>query len=324
MQTCPPDDQIKIALFAPLGLSTLSLGLISEPFLLANQVLGFDKYQLSLLESEQVFAQPYFERESFADAKEHELLIIAADVYPDQQVSTHIKKALQHYVRQQSGNILTVQAGLYWLLESGLGLQQPWVVHWSLLDNFKDHFPEVTFNHHLYHASGRLQSCAGQLACLDYLVEFLGRFEQQGLLNQIMDLLCLDRLRSSDEKQRLPTQAFAGEEVQPRLTMAIELMEKHIEEPLSCEDIAQKVSISKRQLERLFKRHLNTMPLRYYLQVRLKRAQHLLLHSNMSIVQIGLSCGFSSGPHFSSSYKSFYHTTPREERSKSVAKRTIK
>ena len=123
------------------------------------------------------------------------------------------------------------------------------------------------------------------------------------------------RVRSGDERQRLSKPSLGGNS-QPSLTMAIDLMENNIEEPLTTDEIAELVLISRRQLERLFKRHMDTMPARHYLQTRLKRARHLLQNSNLSIVQIGLSCGFSSGPHFSSSYKSFYHSTPREERIK--------
>ncbi len=93
-------------------------------------------------------------------------------------------------------------------------------------------------------------------------------------------------------------------------------MESNLEEPLSADMIADLVHVSRRQLERLFKRYLDTMPARYYQQLRLKKAQELLQTTNLSVVQIGLSCGFSSGPHFSSAYKAFFEITPREERSK--------
>ena len=315
----------RIALFAPQGCSLLSLGAMSEPFLLANQLLGCNKYQLSLLtcadSQAPIVDNTVFRPASFVDQQDYDLLIVIAEQAPQQALSLEVKKSLQRYYRQHEGTILTVKAGLWWLLESGIGLQHEWAVHWSLLDDVKDCFANVTLSHHLYQNSGRLNSCAGQLACLDYLLDYLVQHEQQSVVNQISDHLCLDRVRTSDERQRLPSQSFAGEDVQPRLTMAIELMQSHIEEPLTCDEIANRVSISRRQLERLFKRYMNTMPARHYLQIRLKRAQHLLQSSNMSIVQIGLSCGFSSGPHFSSSYKSFYQSTPREERSKNVAKR---
>jgi len=316
---------IRIALFAPQGCSVLSYGVICEPFLLANQLLGFQKYSLTLLDSidspAPLMATTIFENASFSDSQDYDLLIVIAETLPEQAISLETKKSLQRYYRQGAGKILSVKAGLWWLLESGIGLDNEWVVHWSLMDDFKDGYANITLSPNLYQKSDRLNSCAGQLTSLDFLLDYLRGQEEDSLLNQICDHLCLDRLRADSERQRLPSQSFAGEDVQPRLTMAIDLMESHIEEPLSCDEIAERVSISRRQLERLFKRHLNTMPSRHYLQIRLKRAHHLLQSSNISIVQIGLSCGFSSGPHFSSSYKSFYQSTPREVRSKSVGNR---
>ena len=94
----------------------------------------------------------------------------------------------------------------------------------------------------------------------------------------------------------------------------MELMEQNTEEPLAAHEIAELVNLSRRQLERLFKRYVGNMPAKYYLELRLKKARQLLLTSSKSIIQIGLSCGFSSGPHFSSAYKTFFEITPREER----------
>lgn len=316
---------MRIALFAPQDCSLLSYGVISEPFLLANQLLGVQKYHLSSIgcadRPAQSIDKKVFEGGFFSDQQKYDLLIIIAETPPEQAISIEIKKSLQRCYRQQAGQILAVKAGLWWLLDSAIGLDLEWVVHWSLMDDFKERYPSVKLSHDLYKNDLRLHSCAGKLAILDYLLGYLGTQEEACLLNQISDHLCLDRLRCGDERQRLPGHSFAGEDVQPRLTMAIDLMANNIEQPLTTDQIAELVSISRRQLERLFKRYMNTMPARYYLQIRLKRAHHLLQTGNMSIVQIGLSCGFSSGPHFSSSYKSLYHSTPREERTKCFANR---
>ena len=45
-----------------------------------------------------------------------------------------------------------------------------------------------------------------------------------------------------------------------------------------------------------------------------RRAVFAAFGMGKSIIQIGLSCGFSSGPHFSSAYRNFFGTTPREDR----------
>lgn len=321
--TTSPLPIIRIGVFAPQGCSLLSYGAIAEPFLQANQLLAQQKYHLTLLSSAELCLAPSaeatcnrFDEGLLANLQDYDLLIVIAEKPPLQALSTAIKKALQRYYQQQAGKLLAVKAGVWWLLDSGIGLQQKMVVHWSLMDDFKDCYPDVSLSHDLYQTDLRLSSCAGQLAIVDYLLGYLDRQEGASLANQISDHLCMDRVRGGSERQRLPSQSLGGEDLQPRLTMAIDLMENNIEEPLATEQIAERVSISRRQLERLFKRYINTMPARHYLQIRLKRAQHLLQTSNKSIVQIGLICGFSSGPHFSSAYKSFYQTTPRQERAK--------
>ena len=118
-----------------------------------------------------------------------------------------------------------------------------------------------------------------------------------------------------DERQRAGYSERRGAG-SPKLAEALALMEANLGEPLPTEEVATLVGVSRRQLERLFKQHLDTLPSRHYLELRLARAQRLLQQSSQSILQIGLSCGFSSGPHFSNAYKSHFGHTPRDERSR--------
>jgi transcriptional regulator GlxA family with amidase domain len=91
-------------------------------------------------------------------------------------------------------------------------------------------------------------------------------------------------------------------------------MEANLEEPMSLDELAQHVGLSRRQLERLFQKHLRCVPTRYYLELRLARARQLLLQTSMSIVDVAFACGFVSAPHFSKCYRDFYGIPPRDER----------
>jgi transcriptional regulator GlxA family with amidase domain len=91
-------------------------------------------------------------------------------------------------------------------------------------------------------------------------------------------------------------------------------MEDNIEKPLSLEDIARSTGLSRRQIERLFRRHLDCVPKRYYLELRLRRARELLLQTAMPIVDVTTSCGFKSPPHFSRCYRARYGHPPSAER----------
>jgi len=48
--------------------------------------------------------------------------------------------------------------------------------------------------------------------------------------------------------------------------------------------------------------------------LRLSQARQLLLQTNMSIVDVGLACGFVSAPHFSKCYRDYFGIPPRDER----------
>jgi transcriptional regulator GlxA family with amidase domain len=83
---------------------------------------------------------------------------------------------------------------------------------------------------------------------------------------------------------------------------------------LSLDAVAARVGLSRRHLERIFKQHLDCHPARYYLELRLKRARQLLLQTDMSIMEVTVSCGFQSSPHFSKRYKDLFGHPPSAER----------
>jgi len=188
---------------------------------------------------------------------------------------------------------------------------------WALLDALADAHPAVAWASGLWEiaADGRRLSCAGNTASLDLACAWLAGLHGERVGEELVQALGLKGWRPRDERQRAgySEQRGAGS---PKLAEALALMEANLAEPLPTEEVARLVGVSRRQLERLFKQHLDTLPSRYYLQARLARAQRLLQQSSQSILQIGLSCGFSSGPHFSNAYKTHFGHTPRDERSR--------
>jgi transcriptional regulator GlxA family with amidase domain len=88
----------------------------------------------------------------------------------------------------------------------------------------------------------------------------------------------------------------------------------NLEEPLDQDTLAGYVGLSRRQLERLFGKHLGRTPAQYYLELRLERARHLLYQTTMPIMDVAFACGFVSASHFSTCYRQMYGKTPRTER----------
>ena len=211
-----------------------------------------------------------------------------------------------------------VGAGVLWLAEAGALNGVRAALPWSLYPDVDMRADEALLSPHLYEIDGARLTCCGGAASIDFsliLVDLLFGATAQA---QVKEILCVDRVRGPDERQRVALQARFGV-LQPKLTEAVTLMEANIEEPLSTDEIAQLAGVSRRQLERLFKQYLGSLPSRYYLELRLQRARQLLRDTNHSIVQVGLMCGFSSGSHFSTAFGALFGNTPREERQRKLS-----
>ena len=115
----------------------------------------------------------------------------------------------------------------------------------------------------------------------------------------------------------------AGGAISPG-NMDINLMSANLEEPLSQDQLAHYVGRSKRQIERLFQSQLGTTPVRYYLELRITESRRLLQHSDLSLIDVALACGFVSPSHFSKCYASFYGYGPSKEARYGCVKRAEK
>jgi transcriptional regulator GlxA family with amidase domain len=211
-----------------------------------------------------------------------------------------------------------VGAGVLWLAETGGFTGARIALPWSLYPDADAIAEQALLSPHLYEIDGVRLSCCGGGASIDFALTLVDILFGATVQAQVKEVLCVDRVRGQEERQRIALQARFGV-LQPKLTEAVTLMEANIEEPLSTDDIAQLAGVSRRQLERLFKQYLGSLPSRYYLELRLKRARQLLRDTNHSIVQVGLMCGFSSGSHFSTAFGALFGKTPREERQRKLA-----
>ncbi|WP_395404720.1 GlxA family transcriptional regulator [Pseudoduganella sp. UC29_106] len=276
-----------------------------QPLKLAQRILR-NAFELAVRTPEQ----------AASEAADYHLALLVGDEQqpplPDELARVVIARC------RQAGFWGGVGAGVLWVAGSGACAGLRIALPWSLYADTEHITERAILTPHLFEIDGRLLSCCGGSASLDFsltLVECLFGSQVQA---EIKEALCIDRVRGHEERQRVALQARFGA-LQPKLSEAVTLMEANIEEPLSTDDIASLVGLSRRQLERLFKQYLGSLPSRYYLELRLQRARQLLLETNHSIVQVGLMCGFSSGSHFSTAFGTLFGNTPREERQRKLA-----
>jgi AraC family transcriptional regulator, L-arginine-responsive activator len=249
------------------------------------------------------------------------LWVVADNANPPESLPPNLASQWRAMVRDGVA-VGAVEAGVFALAHAGLMDEHRCAVHWRLADDFRDQFPQIQSSTQLFEIDRGRATAAGGQATVDLFLALLAEEQGSDLAALVAEDLILERMREGSERQRIPLRNRLGA-IHPKLTQAVILMESNIEEPLTTDEIARHVCVSRRQLERIFKQYLNSVPSQYYLELRLNRARQMLLQTSKSIIQIGLSCGFSSGPHFSSAYRNCFGITPREDRNQRRAQQAM-
>ena len=186
-------------------------------------------------------------------------------------------------------------------------------IHWENLPGFQEAFPKANVFADLFEVDQNIYTCAGGTASLDMILKLIGEDFDDNLVNRVCEQALTDRVRAPTDRQRLPLRARLGVQ-NAKVLSIIELMEANLAEPLSLVEIADAADLSRRQIERLFRQEMGRSPARYYLEIRLDRARHLLLQSSMPVVDVAVACGFVSASHFSKCYRELYGRSPQQER----------
>ncbi|MCV7409402.1 hypothetical protein AWC05_10195 [Mycobacterium florentinum] len=96
---------------------------------------------------------------------------------------------------------------------------------------------------------------------------------------------------------------------------AIEIIEEEAHLPLTLTSIATRTHISVRTLQQGFQRHLDTSPMAYLREVRLRRAHQALLRSDPSqvtVASVAYRWGFTNLGRFAAAHSARYRETPTE------------
>ena len=92
-------------------------------------------------------------------------------------------------------------------------------------------------------------------------------------------------------------------ECSPKIIMAIEYIRENYHKPITLEEVADYVGISRVYLSQTFKKETNKNIWDYLTQYRLSKAKELLLTSNLKIYAIAELCGFGSPQYFNKIFK---------------------
>ena len=95
-----------------------------------------------------------------------------------------------------------------------------------------------------------------------------------------------------------------------------QIINAHIFDSISIEELAAKCNRSLTSFKKEFKRHFYEPPHKWFIKQRLMHSRLLLISTNKSISEIGNECNFPNTSHFIKLFKKEYHLTPANYRSR--------
>ncbi len=313
-----------IVFFLVPNFSMIAFATAIEPLRIANRMLGFEAYRwrLASADGKPVMASSDIEiaantslddeRRNLIGENRPSMVFVCSGVH----VEHYQNKSALAWLRESYNRGISVGGlctGAHILASAGLLSGKRCAIHWENLPGFSETFPKAEVYADLFEIDSNLYTCAGGTAALDMMLKLIGDDFDENLVNSICEQALTDRVRKPHDRQRLPLRARLGVQNSKVLSI-IEMMEGCLTEPLSLLDVAGNVGLSRRQIERLFRQEMGRSPARYYLEIRLDRARHLLIQSSMPVVEVAVACGFVSASHFSKCYRELYGRSPQQER----------
>ena len=250
--------------------------------------------------------------EIVASLDQIDYLFVTAGLDPDPPKRARLHAALHKCARSRMV-IGSLSAGTFILARAGLLDGYRCTIHWEFQPAFIEAFPDLDYSPGLYVIDRDRWTGSGGVASMDMMLQLIERDHGSALSRAVANQFQIDRIRNAAIHQR-PGQLDRLDNLPAPLQKAIELMRANIETPLKVARIAALAGLQLRRMERMFKSNIETSPARFYRALRLENARDLLLHTNLSTLEIGVLCGFSSSSHFAMTYQKHYGMRPTDAR----------
>lgn len=143
----------------------------------------------------------------------------------------------------------------------------------------------------------------GDCPCKDILLKIC--------TGQVLYALLCDILRQEKIQKR---SGFANDSAAAQVYKAIRHINRNPGTALDARQLSQMVNLSYSYFSRCFKKITGKSFKEYLNEVRINRAEHLLLTTNLSVTQVALECGYNNVSYFIAVYKELKKKTPLSNR----------
>ncbi len=250
---------------------------------------------------------------NFLDPRDLDYVAVVGGVL---HAGRQIDEATERYLKKVADagvKLIGMCTGSFILCRIGLMKGRRTCVSWYHYQDFLDEFPDHdVVADRLFLADSDRITCAGGAGTADLASHLIERHIGWSVAQKASQVLLFDRTRGGGEAQ--PHPPMSEKVSDPRVRRALLLMEQNLARPLPIAHVAEKLSLSTRQFERLCHTTLGMSPATAYRHLRLRYAHWLIGNTDRSVTEIAHEAGFADCAHFSRQFKETYGSSPSGQR----------
>jgi len=216
------------------------------------------------------------------------LIVLGGDRFRQEAGQPATRRALALARRAQA--VIAADTGTWLLAAAGYLDERRATLHWQLVDEFAQTFPQVTLVYAPFVSDGKWLTCGSAAGAMELsLQEIARRFGVSA--------------RFSAASMFLSAPHFADAQVgglgglplhpNPRVRKVLDLMAATVETPRNLPEIAAASGLTLRTMARLFDTDVGLSPAKCYQHLRLARARELMLQQGMSATDAATLTGYS-------------------------------
>ncbi|MBN3785830.1 GlxA family transcriptional regulator [Burkholderia sp. Ac-20353] len=253
---------------------------------------------------------------TFEEAEAFDYVVIVGGLLHSGQPASDATLAFIRTMASTSATLVGVCTGAFALVRagvmSGYRICVSWFHYWDFVERFSSIDERNLVADRLFVVDRRRITCSGGRASIDVAAAILLRHFDATIVRKALRILLVDDAQKGNAPQPHPPGLEPA--THPKVRRAILLMEQHIGQPLSQIELARRLEVSVRQLERLFATETGKSPRAYARQIRIRMASWLLTSSDRTVADIATSCGFSDASHLGREFRKEFGESPNAYR----------
>jgi transcriptional regulator GlxA family with amidase domain len=251
------------------------------------------------------------------DVKKTDLVFIPA-LFGDMKTAISKNKILLPWINEQyakGAEVASLCVGAFLLASTGLLNGKKCSTHWGFQNEFREMFPEVeVMDGSIITEEHRIYSSGGANSYWNLLLHLVEKYTDRQTAILASKYFAVD----IDRESQTAFAMFKGQKnhADAEIKKAQEFIEKHFQDKISVDELADKVSISRRSFERRFKQATNNTVLEYILRIKVEAAKRSFESSRKNINEVMMDVGYTDTKAFRTIFKKITGLTPVEYRNK--------